>query len=169
MDGGVSEGARRARRRAREKEARDGRGETGARTERSGVDEFLRHRAHALDDALHRGRLLRGDRVDQRLRGVPGERHRRIGELPAPELRGEVIERGVDARLPGAAHDATCLPKENPEISRCAARPSHSRPTRMRARPGALAFWPGRVEARIGRISLVTRWDVPVGLDKSSQ
>jgi hypothetical protein len=83
-----------------------------------------------------------------------------MGELPALELRGEVIERGVDARLPGAAHDATCLPKENPEISRCAARPSHSRPTRY-ARSARGAGFLAR--------PLSNFFFVPVGLDKPSQ
>ena len=77
-----------------------------ARTQRLGVDELPAHRAHALDDPVHRGRLLRGDGMDQHLRGLPRERQRRVRRVPALELRHEVVERDVDARVPVAPHRA---------------------------------------------------------------
>ena len=78
------------------------RGHTGSEVrthQRPGLYQFLAHGPHALDDPLRRGRLLRRHGVDQHLGGVPRQRQRAAPEPLALELRDEVVERGMYARL----------------------------------------------------------------------
>ena len=71
-----------------------------------------------LDDPVHRGRRC-ARRHGSAPPWLPRERQRRVRRVPARELRHEVVERDVDARVPVAPHRAARAGVADARASEC--------------------------------------------------